>query len=107
MDSETLSISLPLIGGTALIGAGFFVWVITRLFKFRKIQSHTGTEQMIGSIGRAVDYFDSEGRVRVHSESWKARTRTPLRKGQPVRVLTRQGLVLTVEPVTEEHLGDS
>jgi membrane-bound serine protease (ClpP class) len=63
-------------------------------------------EEMIGSHGRALEDFDHEGRVRVHSETWNAHTRTPLRQGQPVRVLSLDGLTLTVEPITEDNSGE-
>lgn len=106
MDDENLAISLPLIGGTALIGASFFLWVISRLIRFRKAKAHTGAEEMIGSHGRALADFADEGLIRVHGEVWRARTRGPLRKGQAVRVLSMEGLTLTVEPVIEDHIGD-
>jgi membrane-bound serine protease (ClpP class) len=106
MDQDQLAISLPLIGGSALVGAGFLLWMIVTLLKIRKIKPRTGYEEMIGSIGRALDDFDTEGRVWVHSENWHARTRVRLRKGQAVRVLSVEGLRLNVKPLEDENPGE-
>jgi membrane-bound serine protease (ClpP class) len=106
MDPSQLAISLPLIGGVALIGAGFFLWMAVRLLTLRKKKPLTGTEEMIGSIGRTLADFDHEGHVRVHGEIWSARTRTPLRKGQMVRVLSIDGLTLIVERIPEDIPGE-
>ena len=38
------------------------------------------------------------GRVRVHGETWSARTVVPLAQGQPVRIRSIDGLTLEVEP---------
>jgi membrane-bound serine protease (ClpP class) len=106
MDDEQLAISLPLIGGTALVAAGFLLWVLTRLIGLRKVKPLTGSEEIVGSIGRALDDFDGEGRVWVLSEAWNARTQAPLRKGQSVRVVSVHGLMLTVEPVPKDTPGE-
>ena len=101
MGEDQLSISLPLIGGTALVTAGFFMWVIGRLIGMRRRTVVSGAEQMIGAAGYALDDFESEGRAWVHSEAWKVHSRIPIAKGQPVRVISLDGLVLNVEPIKE------
>jgi membrane-bound serine protease (ClpP class) len=106
LDTEQLAISLPLIGGTALVGASFFLWVIIRLARIRKVKPLTGTEEMIGEIGRALDDFNGEGRVWVHGEAWNARAHEPVRKGQSVRVSSIDGLMLTVVPLNEKDPGE-
>ena len=63
----------------------------------------SGSEEMVGANGVAMLDFDSTGTVFVHSESWQARTSSPLKKDQPVRVTGLDGLVLDVEPAAEEH----
>jgi membrane-bound serine protease (ClpP class) len=106
MDKDQLVISLPLIGVIALIGAGFFLWMIIQLLKVQKAKPLTGAEEMIGSLGQALGDFDHEGRVRVHGEIWSARTHVPLRKDQSIRVLSMEGLTLTIEPVTDDTSGE-
>jgi membrane-bound serine protease (ClpP class) len=97
MGKDQLSISLPLIGGTALVTVGFFLWVISRLIAMRKKVVVSGAEQMVGLIGYALDDFRAAGKVRVHSETWKARSKTPILKSQRIRVVSMDGLILTVE----------
>jgi membrane-bound serine protease (ClpP class) len=53
---------------------------------------------MLGTSGRAVEDFDQLGDVFVHGERWRARTTTPLHKGDRVRVTAIDGLELDVEP---------
>jgi len=60
-------------------------------------------EEMIGMTGRALESFDHEGRVRVHSEEWRARSRVPIAADQSIRVTGLDGLVVIVEPVNEEN----
>ena len=99
LDTETIRISIPLIAGTALVSAGFFIWVIGRFVRLRRHTAKTGKEELLGSIGVALQDFETSGRVRVHSESWRARTGEPVKKGQQVRVVSADGLSLVVQPV--------
>jgi membrane-bound serine protease (ClpP class) len=57
---------------------------------------------MIGAIGEALENFKSEGRVRVHSEDWRAHSMAALKRGQKVKVVKIEGLILTVEPFNPE-----
>ncbi|MBA2490272.1 MAG: nodulation protein NfeD [Gammaproteobacteria bacterium] len=106
MDDASLAVSWQLIGGTALVAASFFLWIITRLLKTRNTRPVTGAEQMLGSFGVALEDFDDHGWVRVHSENWNARTHSRVLKGQKVRVLAMDGLTLTVEPLADNPPGD-
>ena len=60
----------------------------------------SGREEMLGAVGEALDDFDAEGWMRVHGETWRARTRAPVRRGQRLRVRAIDGLVLDAEPET-------
>lgn len=101
LDEDQLSISLPLIGGTALMSAAFFMWVIGKLIRVRRRVAVTGAEEMIGITGRALYDFELEGKVRVHSETWNARSGVPVSKGQAVRVVAMDGLMLNIEPIDD------
>ncbi|MFN2381026.1 MAG: nodulation protein NfeD [Guyparkeria sp.] len=98
-DDPNLNVALPLIIGVAIAIAGFSIWVLGRFLDVRRKKPATGYEEMIGMQGVAKEDFESAGRVWVHSELWNARTRTPVRSGQAVRVRAIDGLTLTVEPV--------
>ena len=58
------------------------------------------------SIGHAMDGFgpSNRGHVMVGGEKWSARRRgtLPIYPGDPVRVVSRRGLILIVEPSTAQ-----
>ncbi|QJQ95797.1 MULTISPECIES: nodulation protein NfeD [Halomonadaceae] len=98
MDADNLAISLPMIAGVALLAAGFMLWTVTRFMGLRKRRARTGREELIGSRAVALGDFQREGRVRLHGESWKARSSVPVHKGQVLIVTTLDGLVVDVVP---------
>ncbi|MFP4160717.1 MAG: NfeD family protein [Ectothiorhodospira sp.] len=102
VDEGNLGISIPLIGGTALVSALFFVWVLGRFIQLRRHRVTTGQEEMIGATGTALkDFSGGMGRIRVHGESWLARSDATVARGDTVRVTAMEGLTLTVEPLNE------
>lgn len=94
-DIPGLAIARPLIGAFTLLSAALFVLVLGMVLKARRRPVVTGAEEMLGAHGEVID---EDGRVRVHSELWQARSDTPLHAGQKVRVTGREGLTLRVEP---------
>jgi len=102
-DVEGYTVAWPLIAGVALASAAFFFTVVAMAMKARKRQVVSGQEEMLGATGAALDNFrEGEGRVRVHSEEWQARSGTALKRGQKVKVVGIEGLILTVEPYNPE-----
>jgi membrane-bound serine protease (ClpP class) len=97
------AVSLPLILALALVSAGFFVFVVGAAVKARRRPVVSGREELLHARGEALDDFTTKGRIRVRGEVWQAVTTTPLRRGERVRVSAVNGLVLTVEPETEEE----
>ncbi len=91
-------VSVPLITFFAATSAAFFMFILGMLIKSRKRPVVSGAEEMIGAPGVALEDFTGAGRVRVHSEQWNARSDTPLRRGDRVRVVAMDGLSLTVRP---------
>jgi membrane-bound serine protease (ClpP class) len=59
-----------------------------------------GREWMIGEMGTARTDIAPDGVVTLRDAPWRARTNraTPIRKDDPVRVVSIEGLVLEVEP---------
>ncbi len=59
-----------------------------------------GREWMIGSMGAATEDIKREGIVVIDGAPWKARVNraTPIAKGDPVRVVSIEGLFLEIEP---------
>ena len=59
-----------------------------------------GRDWMIGELGSARTDIDPDGVVTLRDAPWRARTNraTPIRSGEPARVVAIEGLVLEVEP---------
>ncbi|WFM72138.1 nodulation protein NfeD [Halomonas sp. CKK8] len=99
MDADNLNISLPMIGGIALLAAGLMLWVMTRFIGLRRRVPRTGQEELVGSEAKALEDFAGQGHVRLMGERWNARSTQPLTRGQAVRVTAVDGLTLEVEPL--------
>ncbi|EMP54675.1 membrane-bound serine protease [Marinobacter santoriniensis NKSG1] len=106
MDGTHRDISLPTVGGTALVAAGFILWTVTRFMGLRKKHPVIGAEQIVHEQGTALDEFSAAhghyaGHVRISGERWKARSSTPVAAGDPIRVTGIDGLTVTVEVIQE------
>jgi len=101
-DVEGYAIAWPLIVAVAALSAAFFIGVAMMALKARRRQIVSGREEMVGATGAVLEDFSDIGRVRVHSEEWQARCRIPLKRGQRIKVVGIDGLMLTVEPYTTE-----
>lgn len=60
-----------------------------------------GRDNLVGTVGKAVEDISPEGIVVVDGAQWRARTNraTPLTKNQDVRVASIDGITLIVEPL--------
>ena len=101
MDDEIFAISLPLIGSTALVSAGFIIYMLGRLYTVSRRKVITGVEKMIGETGEVMEDFAGTGRVWLDGESWQAECQSAVAKGQKVKVLSMDDLRLTVETIKE------
>ncbi len=102
-DDPSLGVSVPLIGGVALIAGGFLLWMVGRLVQLRRKKVMTGREYMVGLEAVAMDDLEPgvRGRVKVEGESWLAETSAPVAAGQKVRIESVDHLVLRVSPLEE------
>ena len=84
------------IGGCALA----FIVGMPSMVRTRFATPTIGREWMIGSMGAAVGDIDPDGVVLVEGSRWRARTNraTPVKNGDPVRVVAIDGVTLEVEP---------
>lgn len=100
MDDTHQALALPLVGGVALVAAGFLLWVVTRFLGMRQRRPQGGQEEMIGQEATVLADFQGQGKVMVHGERWQARCASPVARGQRVRIVSNEGLTLIVEPMT-------
>ena len=107
IDTDVPGFGVPywLIAALAAVTALFVFFVAGAALKARRRPIVTGHEQLIGSIGVALDDLETEGWARVHSEQWRVTSPVPIKRGQRVRVTARSDLLLSVLPVTEADQG--
>jgi membrane-bound serine protease (ClpP class) len=87
---------LVVIGGTLL----FMLGGMTAMVRSRFSTPTVGREGMVGEDGVAEVAVDPDGVVLIRGARWRARTNraTPIAAGDPVKVVSVEGLVLEVEP---------
>jgi membrane-bound serine protease (ClpP class) len=103
------SVPWPLIAGVAVAGAGMLFLVLNLAMRARRRPALCGGEQMLGAIGEILEGADGGAMARIRGEVWKIRVDTfagPLvfKRGQMVKVVGIDGLVLDVEPVQPEGI---
>lgn len=108
MDGSHQDISLPTIGGTALVAAGFILWTVIRLIGLRRKHPVSGSEQMVHERAIALDEFQAsdgqyKGHVRLSGERWNAVCQTPVRAGDHLRVTAIEGLTAYVQVEPADH----
>jgi membrane-bound serine protease (ClpP class) len=97
-DIPGYGISWSVIVPVAFASALFIFFAVGMALKARRRPVVSGREEMIGETGEVLEDFDgSHGWARVHGETWRVKGKQPLGRGQKVRVVRMEGLVLDVE----------
>lgn len=91
-------VPLSLVAAVAVFSAAFFLLVARVALRSRHRPPVSGRETLIGSAGEVLHDMQADGWARVQSETWAIHDvdAAPLRRGQRVRVVGRNGLVLNV-----------
>jgi membrane-bound serine protease (ClpP class) len=89
-------VSWPLAVVSSLGTTGFFWMVVRNIIRVHRKRPDMDPSAVIGQLGTAETEIYHTGSVLVASESWSARSDTPIPAGSDVRVTAREGLVLTV-----------
>jgi membrane-bound serine protease (ClpP class) len=98
-DLPSFRIYLSVIATTAVATALALAAILGMALSSRRRALVSGVDQLIGASARVLDDFENgQGRVFVHSESWRGRCRTPLQRGQIARITAVDGLTLELEP---------
>ncbi|MDW5377453.1 nodulation protein NfeD [Halomonas sp. HP20-15] len=115
MDDRNLAVSLPMIGGVALVATGFMLWVMLRFVHLRRRPPRAGQHELIGAQAIALDDFEergldergpASGHVRLRGERWRAHSDSPVRAGQRLRVTAVDGLTVEVAPESDPSTPD-
>jgi membrane-bound serine protease (ClpP class) len=100
-DVPGFSIAWQLVGVMGLAGSLVLLAIVSFAVRARRRPVVSGSEGLLAERAEAIEAFETRGLVRVHGELWDATSRTPVRAGQRVRILSRDGLTLLVEPESE------
>jgi membrane-bound serine protease (ClpP class) len=104
--SGGVSVSPAVIVPVAVCVGVFFFFVVTKVLRLRSMPAARGPEAIVGREGVVIGRgLDPEGIVRVAAEEWKAVADGggSVPAGHAIRVVRLDGLVLTVEPIPEDH----
>jgi len=101
-DLPDYSLPIPIIAGFAIASALLVFLAVGAAVRARRSRVVSGVEGMLGGEGKALEDFSGTGRVWAFGENWQAYSEKPVQKGDRVRVLSVEGLQLTVEPIQKE-----
>lgn len=95
------AVNLGVIAGIALCAAGLLALLVWLVVRSRKTRQFTGDDPMHTDTGELMQAVDAGGEswIMLYGERWRVHSATALPAGAPVRVVSRHGLLLVVEPV--------
>ncbi|KIG03514.1 NfeD family protein [Caballeronia concitans] len=108
IDTDVPGFGIP-IGVVLALAAitALFVFAVSGVaLKARRRPVVSGAEAMLGSIGVMLDDGGASGWARVHGERWRVQAtgaRSLPGAGARVRIVARDGLTLTVEPLEDQR----
>jgi membrane-bound serine protease (ClpP class) len=81
------------------IAVGLTWLIAAKSLQAAQAQPSFNLDQIVGMTGHANNDIREQGSVHVNGEDWSATSRKYIPAGSSVRVLSRSGLVLEVEPI--------
>jgi membrane-bound serine protease (ClpP class) len=97
-DPGAFTISPWLIWPTPLALAAVFLYMGWKVARGRRAPLQLGAPALLGMPGEALSELGPQGGdVLLHGEYWRARSASPIPRGARVRVVSVDGLVVTVE----------
>jgi membrane-bound serine protease (ClpP class) len=107
IDTELPGFGIPtaVIVTVAVVSALLIVAMASVALKTQRRAVVIGGQELIGAVAEVAEATADGGWARIHGENWRVVSRTPLRPGQKVRVLARNGLVLEVAPTGNNDTG--
>jgi membrane-bound serine protease (ClpP class) len=94
-----LRVSLSLIAAVAGSVVVAAVFLMTLVLRTHRSPVRTGSEGLVGERGVARTPLEPAGKAFVHGELWSAVAEQPLEAGQPLEVVSVEGLTLRVRPL--------
>ncbi len=91
-------IARGLLAGITFAAGVAMLITVSYFARSRRMPVVTGVEQLLEETAVALADFSQSGPVQIVGERWNAVTRTPVRRGQRLKVLAVRGLTLEVAP---------
>ena len=91
-----LRISWGVIIPVVAVTAAFFLFAVGMGLHIQRRKPTTGAKGLMGEIGVALPRISPKGKVAIHGEIWKARSRQKIRKGEEIVVIEVSHLQLKV-----------
>ena len=88
---------------TTLLAETFLYWVGSKTLDAVYQEPVHNPDRVINMVGTAYSDIFEEGTAYVDGEEWTARSEKPIPAGSEIRVVSRDGLMLTVEAVNPNH----
>ncbi|ABM62547.1 NfeD family protein [Halorhodospira halophila] len=97
-DLEAFQVSLGVIAGFTVASLIIFIGVAMMAARAWQRPKLGGADELIDAEAIAEESFEGAGHVRYAGERWNAVAVSPVRSGERVRVVSKEGLTLKVEP---------
>jgi len=98
-NNDAFRLSLGYIITATVLTALFFIFIVATGLRAQFSPAKTGKEMMVGQIVKALTRIDAGGgRVFIEGENWRAVSDTAVETGEPVEVVSIEGLTLKVKP---------
>ena len=98
-DVPGMVISRSLIGSIGVLASAGLLALMVLAMRAHRRPVVSGREAMLDEIAIANDDFERDGTVMVRGEIWNATARSPVRKGERLRIHRIEGLLLEVSPL--------
>ena len=98
------AVNLGVIAGIAVSFSALLGLIVWLVFHARRASQFTGDEALATETGRLLEAVDADGEswIMLHGERWRVRSATALPADARVRVVSRHGLLLRIEPAQAE-----
>jgi membrane-bound serine protease (ClpP class) len=97
-DESAMRVSWSVILPTVVTVSAFFIVALGLVVRARLSRPRTGQQGMVGEVGVALTDINVDGKVAVHGEYWNARAERFIPKGERVKVVGVEGMVVVVTP---------
>lgn len=91
--------------GVGVIGAGLVLIILAGIWRLKKISPVHGEDEFLNRNGVVIEELNPYGQIKIKGEIWNALSadQTTITRGKNVRVVSRQDLILVVEPINDNN----